>query len=51
LKGSGYGVIDVLSKNLPEETEENHEKPQYGASRRALAECKLSESPLKKPAA
>jgi hypothetical protein len=27
LKGSGHGLIEVLSRHLPGETEENDEKP------------------------
>jgi hypothetical protein len=28
--GSGYGIIDVLSRNLPGRNDENEENPQSG---------------------
>jgi hypothetical protein len=28
LEGNGRGIIDVISRNLPGETEKNHKKPQ-----------------------
>jgi hypothetical protein len=30
MEDSGRGLIDLLSRNFPEGTEEDHEKPQSG---------------------
>jgi hypothetical protein len=55
LKGSGHGLIEILSKNLPGKTEEYREMPQdtycpVRDSNGAFPEYKSRELPLDQPA-